>query len=497
MDCGTYKHFKGNSYYVFGIANTTNGEEFVLYKEDYGTHNFWIRPKQMFLESIKDKDSDTNIKRFKLYKEETPKDAIKKLSNILRNKNVLIKHTENGKNYYIAILEGHTNQIIISPIYDTSTYLTDSQLANRMGYFLYFLNGEKMIYKSPQSLFPEDKSLGVYAQDNEHNNKQDSKEIIKNQFNPCSIDLHISDEFFVPKFGVIDMANSMLYSIEAKKFWKKLNLRKINGEKGIALWPNQTVLTYTDEYISLPSDCAGKIEIKSTYARLSLSITASDFCNPGWVGHFPLTIKNNGKHIIILHEKEKMAQLLLVPTNAPIINDYSKSGVFMDDDGTPFKFWQSKTLKHIVSESENDSVLNLFNAVLSKISENSDDIENEKLRFQNTFLHYYQKKMRLNKYKSIKSKKAKAEKIWQAYKNKERTLKYLFSLPTKIFAFILSIGATLATSLINNNAFTNNTRIILSVVILIITIFLQLLYHIKTPKCFCTFEKIEFTDVYK
>lgn len=56
---GKYKHFKGKLYEVIGIArNSENSEEeFVVYKalydsEEFGNNTLWIRPKQMFLETV-------------------------------------------------------------------------------------------------------------------------------------------------------------------------------------------------------------------------------------------------------------------------------------------------------------------------------------------------------------------------------------------------------------------------------------------------------------
>ena len=499
VNCGKYKHYKGNTYFVFCVAKTEEGEEFVLYREEYGLKNLWIRPASMFFEKIANEADGTTTNRFTSLKKCSQEKAGKELINTLKEKNGIIKNTETKEKYIIASIDTNLMQIIIAPLNIVSAYLTDSQLANRMGYELYLLNGDKVIKKLKQPLFDNEKSLGVFKSKKSSDESHD-KEIIRNQFNPCSIDLHISNEFFVSRLKVVDMANSMMYTTCANKFWKPANLKKVNGTEGIVLFPNQTVLTYTNEYISLPSDCAGKIEIKSTYARLSLSITASDFCNPGWKGHFPLAIRNNGKHIIVIHPQEKMAQLSLLPTYAPIINKYSSVGVFMEDEGTPFKFWQSKTVKHIVSESEKNRVLNLFNGALNKIAENSDDIENEKERFQNTFLAYYQKKMNKKKYKSIRNEKEKANKIWMDYKKREQNLKYLFSLPVKVITIIITLLIGIA-AFVLERVFSNETiskqGIVCLVIAFCVMCVVQIIVHFKAPKCFCTFERTEFNDVFK
>jgi hypothetical protein len=52
---GRYRHFKGNEYTVVGTARHSETlEEHVVYRQEYGEHGLWVRPKQMFLETVKD-----------------------------------------------------------------------------------------------------------------------------------------------------------------------------------------------------------------------------------------------------------------------------------------------------------------------------------------------------------------------------------------------------------------------------------------------------------
>lgn len=48
-----YRHFKGNEYLVLYLAkHSETSEEFVVYKQLYGDGGVWIRPLDMFLETI-------------------------------------------------------------------------------------------------------------------------------------------------------------------------------------------------------------------------------------------------------------------------------------------------------------------------------------------------------------------------------------------------------------------------------------------------------------
>lgn len=74
LKLGKYRHFKGKLYEVIGVArNSENSdEEFVVYKalyndEKFGEGQIWIRPKQMFLETVNIDGKD--VKRFEFIEE--------------------------------------------------------------------------------------------------------------------------------------------------------------------------------------------------------------------------------------------------------------------------------------------------------------------------------------------------------------------------------------------------------------------------------------------
>jgi hypothetical protein len=64
-----YRHFKGNVYKVLHVAKHSETlEEYVVYQAMYGERGVWIRPKEMFEETIV-KDG-VEIKRFTEISEE-------------------------------------------------------------------------------------------------------------------------------------------------------------------------------------------------------------------------------------------------------------------------------------------------------------------------------------------------------------------------------------------------------------------------------------------
>ena len=55
LELGLYKHYKGNSYEVIGIAKHSETlEDLVVYKATYQAEgeNLWVRPLKMFQETV-------------------------------------------------------------------------------------------------------------------------------------------------------------------------------------------------------------------------------------------------------------------------------------------------------------------------------------------------------------------------------------------------------------------------------------------------------------
>ena len=50
---GRYRHYKGNEYEVLGEGTHTETEEnFVVYKALYEPYDIWVRPYDMFFETV-------------------------------------------------------------------------------------------------------------------------------------------------------------------------------------------------------------------------------------------------------------------------------------------------------------------------------------------------------------------------------------------------------------------------------------------------------------
>jgi hypothetical protein len=53
IKAGLYRHYKGNEYQVIDTVRHSETEEaLVLYRALYGEKGLWVRPLEMFLESV-------------------------------------------------------------------------------------------------------------------------------------------------------------------------------------------------------------------------------------------------------------------------------------------------------------------------------------------------------------------------------------------------------------------------------------------------------------
>ena len=65
IPAGRYRHYKNKEYTVLGVArHSETEEELVVYRQEYGDFGLWVRPKQMFLETVE--IDGTVIPRFQL-----------------------------------------------------------------------------------------------------------------------------------------------------------------------------------------------------------------------------------------------------------------------------------------------------------------------------------------------------------------------------------------------------------------------------------------------
>jgi dCTP deaminase len=100
------------------------------------------------------------------------------------------------------------------------------------------------------------------------------------------------------------------------------------GDEPFVLHPGEFVLGSTFESVSLPDDLAGRLEGKSSLARLGLlTHSTAGFIDPGFSGHITLELSNVANLPITLWPGMKIGQLCLFRLSNPAERPYGSAGV--------------------------------------------------------------------------------------------------------------------------------------------------------------------------
>jgi dUTPase len=128
--------------------------------------------------------------------------------------------------------------------------------------------------------------------------------------------------------------------------WKRLELQE--GDS-LTLKPGQIVMGRIYERFRIPNGHAGKIEGRSSFARLGLAVHCTgDFINPGWEGFMPLQLYNAGPYPLRLTPYLDICQLLLVrlsDESARSYGDEELESKYINDDGGPSLWWRDDRVR--------------------------------------------------------------------------------------------------------------------------------------------------------
>lgn len=109
---------------------------------------------------------------------------------------------------------------------------------------------------------------------------------------PASIDLRLSNDFIM--------------------FDETLDVKYINRiSSKYVLQPGEFILGSTCEYVEVPVGMVARVEGRSSYGRLGLLVhITAGFIDPGFKGTITLELKNISNQSIILHENDRICQIV-------------------------------------------------------------------------------------------------------------------------------------------------------------------------------------------
>lgn len=179
------------------------------------------------------------------------------------------------------------------------------------------------------------------------------------QIQPCSIDLRVSDAFWKPSRrryrwrklfsrddSIVDLRESHMQDLDPRRDWRPVVLGEGDAE---TIRPGGILMGRIYERFSIPPGFAGKVEGRSSFARLGLMAHCTgDFINPGWSGFMPLQLYNAGPYPIRVTPYLPICQLMLVRLSSDSERTYGQEDLmskYVNDDGGPSFWWRDKQVQ--------------------------------------------------------------------------------------------------------------------------------------------------------
>jgi dCTP deaminase len=118
--------------------------------------------------------------------------------------------------------------------------------------------------------------------------------------------------------GVSGIADSGLWIEKTYNHMDELGKRE-----SFTIDPNEFVLAQTFEHLWIPNNMIARVEGRSMYARVGLSMhETAPWLQPGWNGHITLEIKNSGPlHVQLMPEDDMPCQVAFMWLSKPLPRD--------------------------------------------------------------------------------------------------------------------------------------------------------------------------------
>ncbi len=146
-------------------------------------------------------------------------------------------------------------------------------------------------------------------------------EIENSQISPSSVDLRLSNQFKVFKpqpqgvETIIDLTLTHNLEETIKPYGDSITV--LDGQS-LVLHPGDFVLAYTREFVEMPNYLAARVEGRSSYARLGISVhqTASTI-HATFAGQIRLEISRTGTLACRLHPGARICQMVIERLASP------------------------------------------------------------------------------------------------------------------------------------------------------------------------------------
>jgi len=103
---------------------------------------------------------------------------------------------------------------------------------------------------------------------------------------------------------------------------------EVGEEQPFLVHPGEFLLISTLEHLELPDDMAGRLEGKSSLARIGLLVhSTAGYVDPGWKGKLTMQMTNVGRLPVTLYAGMRIAQMTFLRLTTPAERPYGSAGL--------------------------------------------------------------------------------------------------------------------------------------------------------------------------
>jgi dCTP deaminase len=139
---------------------------------------------------------------------------------------------------------------------------------------------------------------------------------------PASVDLHLDKQILVYR-------NASRPYVDVRQPTADLATRvEVSDKDPFLVQPGEFFLVSTLEHIELPGDIAGRLEGKSSLARIGLLVhSTAGFVDPGWKGKLTMQMTNVSRLPVTIYAGMRIAQISFLRLTTPAERPYGSSGL--------------------------------------------------------------------------------------------------------------------------------------------------------------------------
>ena len=139
------------------------------------------------------------------------------------------------------------------------------------------------------------------------------------QLGSVSIDFHLGQTFMVFEHS----RHSFIDPRQPQSIGDAMRTIEVEGDDRFIMQPGDFALASTVETLELPDDLLGRLEGRSSIARLGITVhsTAAVF-EPGWIGTATMELSNLGRMPVALYPGMRICSFSFQTVSSPVMTPY-------------------------------------------------------------------------------------------------------------------------------------------------------------------------------